>query len=203
MKLYYKPGACPLASHIALHEIGRPFNIEAVDTDAGRTATGADYLKINSKGYVPALELADGQILTEGPAILQYLADSAPEAKLAPAVGSLARARMHEQLTYISSELHKAFNPLFRKDATDEDKAAARKRVASKFDHIEKQLSDERSYLVNDQFSIADAYLFAVANWANFTGIDLALWPMLSAFVSRVADRRATKAAMRAEGLVQ
>lgn len=203
MKLYYKPGACPMASHIALHETGRLFEIEAVDTAAGRTEGGADYRAINPKGYVPALGLEDGSILTEGPAILQYIADSHPEAELAPAAGTLARARMQEQLNWIGTELHKVFGPLFREGTSEASKDAARTAVAGKFDLIEAQLADGREWLVEDQFSVADAYLFVVSNWANFTGIDLARWPNLAAFVSRSANRPSAQAAMRAEGLIQ
>ncbi|UWR59980.1 glutathione transferase GstA [Phaeobacter inhibens] len=203
MKLYYKPGACPLASHIVLQETGRPFEIEAVDTAAGRTEGGADYLAINPKGYVPALRLEDGSILTEGPAILQYIADSHPEAGLAPAAGTFARARMQEQLNWIGTELHKAFGPLFREGTSEAGQDEARVAVAGKFDLIETQLEDGREWLVADQFSVADAYLFVVSNWANFTGIDLARWPYLAAFVSRTAARPSAQAAMRAEGLIQ
>ncbi|WP_170327339.1 glutathione transferase GstA [Ruegeria arenilitoris] len=203
MKLYYKPGACPLASHIALHETGRPFEIEAVDTAVGRTESGADYHTINPKGYVPALGLDDGSVLTEGAAVLQYIADRYPEAGLAPAVGTLARARMQEQLNWIGTELHKAFGPLFRDGTSEADKDAARTAVAGKFDLIEAQLEDGREWLVSNQFSVADAYLFVVANWANFTGIDLSRWPRLAAFVSRSAARPSAQAAMRAEGLIQ
>lgn len=203
MKLYYKPGACPLASHIALQETGRPFEIEAVDTAAGRTEGGADYLAINPKGYVPALRLEGGSILTEGPAILQYIADSHSEAGLAPAAGTFARARMQEQLNWIGTELHKAFGPLFREGTSEAGQDEARVAVAGKFDLIETQLEDGREWLVADQFSVADAYLFVVSNWANFTGIDLARWPYLAAFVSRTAARQSAQAAMRAEGLIQ
>ncbi|EBA17487.1 glutathione S-transferase [Roseobacter sp. SK209-2-6] len=203
MKLYYKPGACPMASHIALHETGRAFEIEAVDTAVGRTETGADYHAINPKGYVPALGLDDGSILTEGPAILQYIADSHPEAGLAPKVGTLARARMQEQLNWIGTELHKAFGPLFRDGTSEAGKDEARTAVAGKFDLIEAQLADGREWLVAGQFSVADAYLFVVSNWANFTGIDLARWPNLVAFVTRTASRPSAQAAMRAEGLIQ
>lgn len=200
MKLFYKPGACSLASHIALCEIGGSFDIESVDTVAGQTASGNDYREINPKGYVPALQLDDGQILTEGPAILQYLADSASGSGLAPKTGTIARARMVEQLTFVSSELHKAFAPLFRDGTTETEKAAARETVAAKFEHVEKALAKRAQ---DTGFTIADAYLFVVANWANFTGIDLGRWPELSAFVSRVASRPTTQAAMRAEGLIQ
>lgn len=203
MKLYYKPGACPLASHIALYETGAAFEIEAVDTDAGRTENGDDYRAINPNGYVPALRLDDGAILTEGAAVLQLIADRHPAAGLAPEAGSFDRARLHEALNWISAELHKAFGPLFRDSATEEDRAAARIAVAAKFDRVETQLSDGRNWLVADRFSVADAYLFAVANWANFTGIELSRWPHLAGFVTRVAERPAAQKAMMAEGLIQ
>jgi glutathione S-transferase len=203
MKLYYKPGACPLASHIALHETGRQFEIEAVDTATGRTESGADYRAINPKGYVPALGLDDGTVLTEGAAVLQYIADTTPDAGLAPTAGTLARARMQEQLNWIGTELHKAFGPLFRAGTSEAEQDAARVAVAGKFDFIEIQLADGRAWLVDDRFSVADAYLFVVSNWANFTGIDLARWPNLAAFVSRCAARPSAQAAMRAEGLIQ
>ena len=203
MKLYFKPGACPLASHIALYETGHAFDIEAVDTATGLTASGADYRAINPKGYVPALGLDDGSILTEGAAVLQYIADHHPEARLAPAVGTLSRARLQEHLNWIGTELHKAFGPLFRAGTSDADKDLARTAVAGKFDFIESQLEDGREWLVADRFSVADAYLFVVSNWASFTGIDLARWPNLAAFVSRSAARPSAQAAMRAEGLIQ
>ena len=202
MKLYYKPGACSLASHIALHEIGHALEIEAVDTAAGRTESGADYSTINPKGYVPALQLDDGAVLTEGPAILQYIADRNPGAGLAPAAGTLDRARMQEQLNWIGTELHKAFGPLFREGTSEAGKEGARLAVAGKFDQIEAQLKDGREWLVSGQFSVADAYLFVVSNWANFTGIDIARWPHLAAFVTRAASRSSAQVAMRAEGLI-
>jgi glutathione S-transferase len=203
MKLYYKPGACSLASHIALHETGAVFEIEAVDTDAGRTETGDDFRAISPNGYVPALRLDNGAILTEGAAVLQWIADSHHYAGLAPDAGTIGRARLHEALNWISAELHKAFGPLFRSNATEDEKAAAHIAVATKFDRVEAQFSDGRTWMVADRFSVADAYLFAVANWANYTGIDLARWPSLAAFVARVAERPATQHAMKAEGLIQ
>lgn len=202
MKLYYKPGACSLASHIALVEIGAPFEIVAVDTAAGRTESGDDYLQINPKGYVPALQLDDDSVLTEGPAILQFLADGHPSASLVPAVGTMDRARMLEQLTFVSSELHKAFGPLFQDTSTEAEQAKARATVGGKFDTVEKLFADGRQTLVDGQFTIADAYLFVVANWANFTGIDLARWPQLAGFVARVAQRPAVQKALSTEGLL-
>ena len=203
MKLYYKPGACSLASHIILHEVGNAHKIEAVDTEAGRTETGADYHLINPKGYVPALELDAGGVVTEGPAILQFIADSNAEAGLAPIAGTLDRARVNEQLNWIGTELHKAFGPLFQNSTSEIGKDTARTAVAGKFDLIEAQLADGREWLVSNRFSVADAYLFVVSNWANFTGIDLARWPHLAAFVTRVASRPSAQRAMRAEGLIQ
>lgn len=203
MKLYYKPGACSLASHIALTEAGADFAIEKVDTDAGRTASGADFRAINPKGYVPALELSDGQVVTEGAAILQFIADRHPATGLAPAAGSFERTRVQEHLNFIASELHKAFGPFFsgktlEGDARDAAVAGVLKRMA----HMDKILSDGRSYLTGDTFTVADSYLFVVANWANFVSIDLAAVPHLKAFVARVAARPATVTAMRAEGLM-
>ncbi|WP_294224974.1 glutathione transferase GstA [uncultured Shimia sp.] len=203
MKLYYKPGACSLASHIILHEVGLTHDIEMVDTEAGLTEAGADYHLINPKGYVPALELDTGGVLTEGPAILQFIADSNAEAGLAPAAGTLDRARVNEQLNWIGTELHKAFGPLFRNDTSEIGKDTARTAVASKFDLIEAQLKDGRKWLVSNRFSVADAYLFVVSNWANFTEIDITRWPHLAAFVTRVASRPSAQRAMRAEGLIQ
>lgn len=200
MKLYYKPGACSLASHITLQEIGLPFQIEAVDTTLGKTETGADYTAINAKGYVPALQLADGDVLTEGPAILQYLADIHPEASLVPAIGSKDRARTLEQLTFVSSELHKAFGPLFRDGSSDAEKEKARDAVRGKFNSIEALLQDGRDTIIPGQFTIADAYLFTVSNWANFTAIDLADYPRIAAYLGRIADRPAVQRALKAEG---
>lgn len=203
MKLYYKPGACSLASHIALTEAGVDFALERVDTDAGRTETGADYRAINPKGYVPALALADGELVTEGAAILQLIADRHPEAGLAPAAGTLERTRVQEHLNYIASELHKAFGPFFSGAKLEgEARAAAAARVIARMGHMDKVLSDGRAYLTGAAFTVADAYLFVVSNWANFVGIDLAAVPHLKAFIGRVAERPATVAAMRAEGLL-
>lgn len=200
MKLYYKPGACSMASHIVLNEIGDAFTIEAVDTVTKRTASGADYLRINAKGKVPALE-TEGEVLTEGPAILQYIADRKDRRDLAPQTGTIARARLAEALNFTGAELHVAFSPLFN-PATDENgKAAARTAVSAKFDWLEQRLSDGRQFLIGNGFTIADAYAFVVTNWANFAGIDLAGWPHLSAFMQRVAARPAVQKTLRAEGL--
>lgn len=201
MKLYYSPGACSMASHIVLNEIGRPFETERVDTRSKTTETGADFLSVNPKGKVPALAL-EGEVLTEGPAILQFVADRAGAETLAPKPGTLARARVNEMLTYTSSELHPAFSPLFNPAADEATKAAARKTVAAKLDWLEARLADGRAYLTGANFTIADAYAFVVANWANFTGIALDAWPRLSDYVARVAARPATQATLKAEGLI-
>ena len=202
MQLYYKPGACSLASHIVLEELGEPFDLDRVDTAAGTTETGADFAAINPKGYVPALRLDDGQVLTEGAAILQFLADRRPGVGLAPAAGTLPRARLQEHLNYVASELHKAFGPFFSPNATEADKAAAEAAVAARFDRLEAVLADGRPYLLGDSFSVADAYLFVVSSWAGPSGIDLDRWPNLRAFVARVAGRDAVRRAMRTEGLL-
>lgn len=202
MKLYMKPGACSLASHIALREAGLPFTLDQVDTDAGTTGDGGDYRAVNPKGYVPALALDTGEVLTEGASVLQYIADQRPESGLAPAAGTLARARLHEHLNYVASELHKAFGPFFSSAASDEQKQAAHGAVAGRFDYLETLFADGRDHLLGETFTVADAYMFVVSNWANFVGIDLSRWPNVQAFVGRVATRPSVQAAMVAEGLI-
>jgi glutathione S-transferase len=201
MKLYYAPGACSLASHITLREAGASFDLEKVDLTQKKTAGAADFTAINPKGYVPVLTLADGQHLTEGTAILQFIADQHPKAELAPAAGTLERARLQEHLNYVASELHKAFSPLFNPASSEAEKEAAKTRVGQKLDLVEKTLADGRSYLLGDRFSVADAYLFTVANWTGPTGIGLDAWPHVAAFHRRVTAREAVQAALKAEGL--
>ena len=201
MKLYYLQGACSLASHIMLHEVGADFEIELVDPAAGVTASGQNFRKINPNGYVPALEIDRDTVLSEGVAVLQYIADVNPDKAFSPAPGSIARARVQQFLNFAAAELHKSWSPLFSATSTDDEKAAAAKKVASKFDYLNAELSDERDYFVENQFSVADAYIFVLLNWANFKGIDLNNWPHLAKFVSRVMTRPATAAAMKAEGL--
>ena len=204
MKLYYKPGACSLASHIALTEAGATFSIEKTDTAAGKTESGEDYTKINPNGYVPALTLESGDILTEGPAILQFIADTNKAAALAPEPGTVERARVDSLLSFAGSELHKAFSPFFAKPAPEGDaRQALVEKLSKKFDYIESILADGRAYLTGDAFTIADAYVFVVSNWSNFVNVDLTPWPKLSAFVARVAERPATQKALAAEGLLQ
>lgn len=201
MKLFYSPGACSMASHIVLHEVGQPFEIERVDTNAKKTESGGDFRAINPKGKVPVLAV-EGEVLTEGPSILQFVADRAGDAVLAPLAGSMARARVNEMLNFTGTELHVAFHPLFNPASDDAAKVAARKNVGTKFDWLEAKLADGRVFLTGQNFTVADAYAFVVANWANFTGIDLSAWPRLKDFVQRVAARPAAQAAMKAEGLI-
>ena len=203
MKLYFKPGACSLASHIVLRETGAEFELEQVDTAAQKTASGEDFSAINPKGYVPALRLDDGEILTEGAAVLQFLADRAPEAGLAPAAGTIERARLQEHLNFVASELHQAFGPFFGGQLSDEARRAAEAKVARRMDHFETLLADGRPFLLGETFTVADAYLFVVASWANFTGIGLDTWPRVAAFVERVAARPKVREAMVAEGLIE
>ena len=202
MKLYFSPGACSLASHIALLEAGLDVTLEQVDLRARRTAGGQDFTTINAKGYVPALEMKDGNVLTEGPAILQFVADLAPDRQLAPANGTLERYRLIEWLNFISAELHKNFSPLFRPTSTDDMKEAARTNLRTRLGWIAGQL-DGKDFLTGAQFTVADAYLFTVLGWSGKVGFDLAPWPVLGAFVQRVAARPAVQQAMRAEGLIQ
>lgn len=202
MKLYFRPGASSLSPHIALRETDLAFDLEKVDTVTKKTETGADYLAINPKGYVPALQLDDGQVLTEGPAIVQYIADRAPASRLAPAAGTLERYRLAEWLNYISTELHKGFLPLFSPKAPDEWKAVAREQIAAKFGFLAKQL-EGKQYLMGDTFTVADGYLFTVLRWPTSVKIDLTQWPVLAQYVERVAARPAVHAALLAEGLIK
>jgi glutathione S-transferase len=197
MKLYYSPGACSLSPHIVLREAGLAFDAEAVDLGAKKTKSGADYKAINPKGAVPALQLDNGQVLTEGSAIVQYIADQKPATKLAPAAGTLERYRLQEWLNYIASEIHKGFSPLFNPKATDEWKQVVKDNLAAKFDYLSKQLQG-KDYLMG-AFSVADAYLFTILGWSKHLNIDLAKWPVLSQYVERVGARPAVKAALEAE----
>ncbi|TXI93966.1 MAG: glutathione transferase GstA [Aquabacterium sp.] len=201
MKLFLKPGSCSLASHIVLEEIGRPYDTETVDLAKKLTASGADFWAINPKGYVPALLLDDGDLLTEGPAILQYLADLAPELQLAPANGSKARYQLQSWLTFIGTEVHKNFSPFFNPAATPEMKELARANLQRRLGYVNDQLAG-RDFLMGDTFSVADAYLFTVVGWAKFVQLDLSAWPHLIAFQGRVAARPATQRALKAEGLI-
>lgn len=200
MKLYYSPGACSLAPHIVLREAGLDFSLEKVDTATKRTAGGQDYLAINPNGYVPALEIEPGFVLTEGPAIVQLIADKAPGAQLAPANGSPERYQLQSWLNFITSEIHKGFSPLFKPGMPQEAKALFTLQLGQRFDVVERQLA-QHDYLMGERFTVADAYLFVTTNWAGYLGIGLDRWPAINAFRARVASRPAVQAAMAAEGL--
>lgn len=201
MKLYFSGGACSLSPHIALREAGLPFTLVKVNTKTKEMEAGGDFRQVNPKGYVPALQLDDGSVLTEGPAIVQYIADQAPAAKLAPANGTLARYRLQEWLNFISTELHKQFSPLFDATTPEEQKSKQRAKIGGRFDWVAQQLGAQ-PYLMGDSFTVADGYLFTVINWGQWTGIDLAQWPVLKAFHERVRARGAVQEALRAEGLL-
>lgn len=201
MKLYYSPGACSMASHVILREVGKPFELERVDVVSKVTEHGADYRAVNAKGAVPALDIGGGEVLTEGAAILQFIADSNGATELAPPVGTLARARVQELLNFVASELHKAFSPLFVPGKSEAEQQAARDAVARNFDWLESRLSDGRAFMTGAAFTVADAYAFVITNWANVKDISLAQWPRLKDYMERVAARPAVQAAMRAEGL--
>lgn len=200
MKLYLKPGACSLSPHIVLEELGLPYTTENVDLPTKRTASGADFWGINPKGYVPALLLDSGELLTEGPAIVQYLADLRPERALAPANGTLARYRLQGWLNFIGTEIQKSCNAFFNPAAKEDWKGVARanleRRLAFIADHLAQQ-----DYLVDGCFSVADAYLFTTLRWMKPIGLDLTRWPALLAYQARIAARSAVQAALQAEGL--
>lgn len=204
MRLYFKPGACSLSSRITMTELGVPFEAIRVDTETGKTETGADFRAINPKGYVPALEIAPGTVITENPAILQYLADSHPSAHLAPPVGTLERARLQEWLNFTSSELHKAFAPYFGGRALEgAEKERAEANLSRRIGDVAHGLSDDRDFILGDVFSVADAYLFVVLNWTNFIGVSFDRWPEVARYFARLAARPAFRSAMRAEGLIK
>jgi glutathione S-transferase len=202
MKLYFSPGACSLSPHIVASEAGIPLELVKVDVKTKTVVREGDYWDVNPKGYVPALELDDGELLTEGPAIVQYLADLAPATGLAPANGTFARVRLQEMLNYITSELHKTYSPLFNPELApvvrEERLAYLRKRYAL----LEKRL-EGRKHLFGDGFTVADAYLFVITNWARGVKFDLSDFPNLQAFQKRVGSRKAVLKAMRAEGLIK
>jgi glutathione S-transferase len=201
MKLYYAPGTCSLSPHIVAREAGLPLTLVRVDNRNKTTESGEDYRAINPKGYVPLLELDNGVRLSEGPAIVQYLADLAPASKLAPANGTVERYQLQEWLNFITSEVHKQFSPLFDATMPDEAKEKFRNRLATRFDWIAGQLKG-RDYLTGS-FTVADAYLFVVLGWTKFTGPDLARWPVLQDYVARVAARPRVQEALKAEGLLK
>lgn len=201
MKLYYAPGACSLSPHIALREAGVPFEAVQVDLQAKKTKAGADFLKINPKGQVPTLELDDGTQITEGAAIVQYIADQAPKSGLAPAAGGLPRVRLQEWLNYVATELHKGFGPLWKPDTPDDYKVIVKRNLAQRFDHLEQELAG-RDYLMAEGFTVADAYAFTILNWAKIHSIDLGPWPKIKAYMARVAARPKVQETLKAEGLI-
>lgn len=202
MKLYYMPGACSLSPHIVAREAGIDLELVKVDGKTKRTEHGADFLAINPKGYVPALELDDGQLLTEGPAIVQYLADLKPASHLAPANGTLARYRLQEVLGYINSEIHKSYSPLFKPDTPEATRQERKEYLRKRYALLDSALA-KHPWLLGEHFTVADAYLFTVTNWARHVDLDLSAFPAILAFQKRVAERPAVQAAMDAEGLAR
>ena len=200
MKLYHSPGACSLAVHIALREAGQPFELHKVDLATHRLADGSDYHAINPRGYVPLLELDNGERLSEGPAIVQYIADLAPASKLAPPAGTMPRYRLMEWLNFITSEVHKSFSPLFNPAMPEEGKAVYRARLHSRFQWLDEQL-EGKQWLMGDTFTVADGYLFTCTRWGGFVGVDTSAFKNLSAYMARVQARPAVQAAMKAEGI--
>jgi len=202
MKLYYSPGACSLSPHIALREAGMKFDLEKVDLKDKKLASGGDYKSVNAKGYVPALTLDDGQMLTEAGAMVQYIADKKPEAKLAPAAGTPERYKLQEWLNFLATEVHKGTSPLFNPAAPDQWKTLVLAKLGERYDFLAKHLA-KQPYLMGQNFSVADGYLFTLLNWTNFLKIDLGKWPVLKAYFDRVGARPAVQEALVAEGLVK
>ncbi|ANI81536.1 glutathione transferase GstA [Kosakonia oryzae] len=198
MKLYYAPNTCSLSPHIVLRELGLEFELIKVDNRSKLTADGRDFRTINPKGYVAALELDNGQILTEGPAIVQYLADMKPESGLAPRADSWARVRLQEWLNFITSEIHAGSAPLFNATLPEEVRAFFREKLFRRFDFLEDALND-KTYLTGSSFSVADAYLFTVLGWCEFFSFELNRWPALLAYKRRINARPAVQAALLAE----
>jgi len=202
MKLYFAPGACSLSPHIVLRETGSTFDLEQVNNQEKKTKSGIDYWTINPKGQVPVLEYGNGERLTEGPVIVQYIADQKPASGLVPPAGTPERYRVQEWLNFITSELHKSFGPIFRPTTPDAYKEISKENLGKRFDWLEKQLAGRR-HLMGEKFTVADAYLFTVLRWASRVGIDIAKWPNLKAYVDRVAARPKVQEALKAEGLIQ
>jgi glutathione S-transferase len=198
MKLYYSPGACSLSPHIALREGGFTFDLEKVDLRAKTTASGADFRAINPKGSVPAFVTDSGEVLTEGPAIVQYIADQAPGTELAPHAGTMERYRLIEWLNFITTELHKGFSPLFKPTTPEDYKPIAREQIEQRFDWVNGQLT-EKQFLMGDHFTVADGYLFVILRWAKSMKFDLARWPALNTYFDRVAARPKVVEALEAE----
>jgi glutathione S-transferase len=203
MKLYYSPGACSLSPHIVLREAGHSFELQRVDVQAKKLKPGdGDFFAVNPKGQVPVLELDDGDRLTEGPAIVQYLADQKPASGLAPANGTMPRYHLQEWLNFVTSDLHKVFAPLFRPTTPEEFVKITKDNLANKFAFLDRHLATHQ-YLMGDRFTIADAYCFTIVNWTRFKDIDLGRWPNLKSYMDRVAARPKVQEAMKAEGLIK
>jgi len=201
MKLYYASGACSLSPHIVAREAGIAIDTVKVDLTTKKTEDGQDFLVLNPKGYVPALRLDNGQILTEGPAIVQYLADQKPASRLAPSAGTMERYRLQEWLSFLGTELHKSFSPLFNQASSDDAKRAAKENITKRFTYLDQKLAGSK-YLMGETFTVADAYAFTIVNWANLVGIDLKPYPNLSAYLGRIGARPKVQEALKAEGLL-
>jgi len=202
MKLYYYPGACSMAVHIVLREAGYPFDLVKVDLAKKQAERGEDYLKINPKGYVPAMQLDDGQVLTEDAVILQYLVDHKPDAGLAPKPGTMERYRFLEWLNFIATEVHKSLGALFNPELTPEWKEHQIALFGRRCDVVAQKLGG-KPFLMGDTFTAADAYLFVILGWTGLFRIDMSRWPVLRDYMARIAERPAVKAAMKAEGLIK
>jgi glutathione S-transferase len=202
MKLYYSTGACSLAPHICLHEAAMAFDIVLAPTKTHKLPDGGDYYAVNPLGYVPLLELDDGTRLTEGPAIVQYIADQVPDKNLAPANGTVARAQMQGWLNFTSTELHKGFSPLFNAATPADYKVIVVDKLMSRLKWVDQQLAGKQ-YLMGDNFTVADPYLFTVTNWAAVVKVDISSFGNITAFRARMAARPAVHAAMKAEGLIR
>jgi glutathione S-transferase len=200
MKLYFSPGACSLSPHIALVEAGLAHELEQTDLKTKKTKSGGDIRTVNPKGYVPTLVLDNGEVLTEGPAIVQWIADQNPSSGLAPAAGTMARYHLMEWLNYITSEVHKSYSPLFNPALPDDEKNKVKEGLAKKYTYVNEQLAG-KPYLMGEQFTVADAYLFTVTNWARIVKFDLTPYPNVLAFMDRVKARPKVQEAMKAEGL--
>jgi glutathione S-transferase len=202
MKLYFAPGACSLSPHLVLRETGTQFDLEQVNNQEKKTKSGVDYWTINPKGQVPVLELDNGERLTEGPVIVQYIADRKPEANLIPPCGSAERYRVQEWLNFTTSELHKSFGPLFRPTTPDAYKTISKENIGKRFDWVDKQLAGKQ-YVMGDRFTVADAYLYTISRWSSRVEIDLAKWSNLKAYADRVTARPKVQEALKAEGLLK
>ena len=198
MKLYYHPGTCALAAHIALQESGAPYVIEKVNLKTKQTESGDDYFGINPKGYVPALQTDEGTLLTENVAVLQYIADLRPEARLAPPKDSFERYRLLEWLAFINSEVHATYKPFFMPNAVDEERQHAAEKLSKRLGHVEHSL-ESKDFLLGENFSVADAYLYTVLGWLPKTGLSLSTWPRIERFHRRIGERITVQQAQKAE----